>query len=415
MNHYKATIILIVVSIGFLITYPFNYTFIGGLLSSGFCAATIGGFADWFGVSALFRKPLNIPYKTEIIPRNREKIFNELSDMVGNELLTKDKINELINKNSISKVLIKYTDNYEEKQQLKEIISDIIQDIILKINPIEAGRLLEGLIKNNISNINISNILISTIEFSIKRGYDASLINFVVDELIKILETEQLKGIIAELLEETIRSYEKDSAGRVLVNKIVFDILLQISPYDMAEIIQHKLVEDLHDFKNPINPNREKFMQWIDEKILQLKNSERLQQKIETWKIEQINKLEIHNEISKFIKSTLETKNENLSTVISLSKKINIQIDKVLDEFKVNLQWQNKLDFKIRRILSQLVDKNHDKIGIIVSENLNRFPNDVLVELIESKVGNDLQMIRINGSVIGGIVGMAIFLLTFWI
>ena len=39
----------------------------------------------------------------------------------------------------------------------------------------------------------------------------------------------------------------------------------------------------------------------------------------------------------------------------------------------------------------------------------------MIVNLIESKVGNDLQMIRINGSVVGGLVGMAVFLLTFWI
>ena len=83
MNSYKATILLVIVAIGFFLTYPFNNTFAGGLLSSVFGAAMIGGLADWFGVSALFRKPLGIPFKTEIIPRNREKIFNALSDMVG--------------------------------------------------------------------------------------------------------------------------------------------------------------------------------------------------------------------------------------------------------------------------------------------------------------------------------------------
>ena len=49
MNHYKATVILIIVTIGFLISYPFHRTFIGGLISSGFCASMIGGFADWYG------------------------------------------------------------------------------------------------------------------------------------------------------------------------------------------------------------------------------------------------------------------------------------------------------------------------------------------------------------------------------
>jgi uncharacterized membrane-anchored protein YjiN (DUF445 family) len=416
LNYFKATFILVLVSIGFFITNPFNNIFWGGLLSSTFCAAMIGGFADWFGVSALFRKPLGIPFKTEIIPRNRENIFNALSDMVGEELLTKDNINEMINKNSISKLLIKFLSKNNEKQQIKEVAVKIVEDIMWNINPEEAGKLLEGLIKDNILKIKISPLIAAAGELSIKKGYGEKLINFIIDELKKLTKTDQGLKLIVKLVEETMKSYENGMKRRKFVNTIIFDMLFQLSPQDIAIIIQNKLIDSLEEFKNPSHEVREKFMKWIDEKFVELKGDSALQQKIENWKAVQLKDgLELHTKIAEIIKNIRMSHLENPSQVNNLNEKIEKQIDKLIEEFQVNLEWQNKLDYKVKGILLEFADNNHSKIGIMVKENLNKFSNDMIVNLIESKVGNDLQMIRINGSVVGGLVGMAVFLLTFWI
>lgn len=416
MNRYKATAILIIVSIGFFISYPFNDTFIGSLLSSVFCAAMIGGFADWFGVSALFRKPLGIPFKTEIIPRNREKIFNALSDMVSDELLTKDTLNEMINKNNISKLLIKHLTKSEEKKQLKEIAVKIVQDIIFKINPDEAGKVIEKLIKDNIISIKISPIIAGAVELSIKKGYDAKLINFTVDELIKLSNTEQMTELIAKLVERTMDSYKNGMKRRAVAIRIFFDMLLKLSPHDIALIFQKRLIDYLKDFKNPENPAREKFMLWTNGKVMELKSDSNIVEKIESWKLEQIERVEIHTVIAKFIKSIKEKDSkDSFSLINNLTKKTEEEISNLIDEFQRNFQWQNKLDYKVKGLLSKFIDNNHDKISVMVKENLNKFTNEELVKLIEDKVGNDLQMIRINGSVVGGLVGMLTFILTFWI
>lgn len=415
MNRYKATVILFIVSVGFFVSYPFNNTFWGSLLSSVFCAAMIGGFADWFGVSALFRKPLGIPFKTEIIPRNREKIFNALSDMVGDELLTKDTLNEMINRNNISKLLIKYLSKNEEKKQLEEVAGKIVQDVIWKINPDEAGKMIEGVIKDNIIGIKISSIIAAAVELSIKKGYDNKLINFTVDELIKLSKTEPMTQLIAKLVEKTLNSYKNGMMRRELALRIFLDILLQLSPQDIALIFQKKLIDSLREFKNPESADREKFMKWINEKVVELKSDSKLQKKIEDWKFTQIETMEIHTAITDFIKNIRENNLENSSATTNLTKNTEEQISKLINEFQENIQWQNKLDYKVKGLLSQFIDNNHDKINVMVKENLNKFTNDEIVRLIETKVGNDLQMIRINGSVVGGLVGLITFILTFWI
>jgi uncharacterized membrane-anchored protein YjiN (DUF445 family) len=213
-----------------------------------------------------------------------------------------------------------------------------------------------------------------------------------------------------------MKSYENGMKRRKFVNTIIFDMLFQLSPQDIAIIIQNKLIDSLDEFKNPRHEVREKFMKWIDEKFEELKGDSALQQKIENWKAVQLKDgLELHTKIAEVIKNIRRSNLENPSQVSNLNEKIEKQIDKLIEEFQVNLEWQNKLDYKVKGMLLEFADNNHSKIGIMVKENLNKFSNDMIINLIESKVGNDLQMIRINGSVVGGFVGMAVFLLTFWI
>ena len=74
-NKTKATLTLAACATFAAGTLPVaNSSFIFGLLNHGFIAATIGGLADWFAVTALFHKPLGISYRTEILKRNRQLI-----------------------------------------------------------------------------------------------------------------------------------------------------------------------------------------------------------------------------------------------------------------------------------------------------------------------------------------------------
>ena len=79
--------------------------------------------------------------------------------------------------------------------------------------------------------------------------------------------------------------------------------------------------------------------------------------------------------------------------------------------FRYNIDVQKKVDIYLKTLLNKFIDNFHNSIGEVIKENLNKYSNDMLIELIESKAGNDLQLIRINGSVVGGLVGILFFLL----
>lgn len=414
MNQYKATIILIIVSIGVLITYPFHNSFIGGLLSSGFIASMIGGFADWFGVTALFRKPLGVSFRTEIIPKNREKIFNALSDMVGQELLTKETLKKLLSNHSIAALLIKFLIEKNEKEAIKKIAHKIIEDILYKVDSKEIAQMIDKLVKDNLAKIELFYFIEAAVKISKKNGYDDKLINFIIEELIKLTKYEQIKALIAELVKETIKSYENGSKRRKFTNKIVFDMILRISPEDISIIIQGKVVDYLVELKDLEHPTRYKLNEWIDEKFHELKEDTKIQDKLEKWKLEQINeKLDISKFVEDFISKYKSV--ENSKEFLELINTVDDKLDKIIDAFDKNESWQEKFDAYSKQAMLEFVDKNHSKIAGLVRENLDKYSNEMLVQLIESKAGDDLQMIRINGSVVGGLVGLIIYVLTFWI
>src|SRR5919205_2901935 len=92
-SHHLATISLIIMGIGFIATIPLQDSFWGNILQGGFEAGLVGGLADWFAVTALFRHPLGIPIPhTALLPKNREKITKALVSTVENELLSKETI-----------------------------------------------------------------------------------------------------------------------------------------------------------------------------------------------------------------------------------------------------------------------------------------------------------------------------------
>jgi len=83
--------------------------------------------------------------------------------------------------------------------------------------------------------------------------------------------------------------------------------------------------------------------------------------------------------------------------------------------FRASKELQDRFNVFIRQKIAVLIDENHARVGKIVQDNLSRYSGAELAAMIEDKAGDDLQMIRINGTIVGGLSGMLLYLLTIWI
>ena len=409
-NRNKATITLVLAALGFLLSYPFRDYFAGGLISSACAAAVIGGLADWFAVSALFRRPLGVPFRTAIIPRNREKIFEALANTVEQQLLTGDNIQRTLQRYDLTVLFAHYLTDRGGAEDIRGAFVKIISNIITRLNPDKIGRVVELVVKKNIENMNLSPILADGIEWLVRNGYDLKVTEFAADQMGGLARHEKMHGILVELLSEARRTYERGQ-----VKRKVFNLLLNISPEEVASLIQRLFVMTLAGMKAEQHPIHYRIRVWLNSLVQDLRTDAAIQTKVEAWKTRQLRHIHLRQSIAGAVEAFRQDAGNSEERICRWVEQITRQFDRWIAESNSDPVKRAAIDEQTKQAITQWIAQHHHAIGSIVRDSLNHLSNDMLVAFIEDKVGDDLQMIRINGSVVGGLLGMVIFLMSHWV
>ncbi|MBP2633877.1 MAG: hypothetical protein H6Q70_4505, partial [Firmicutes bacterium] len=404
---YKATVALTISMVGCLLTYPYHESFWGGLIYSGFLAAMIGGLADWFAITALFRRPLGIAYRTEIIPRNRKRIFNEMIVFVSKDLLNPLNIMKVVQQYDTSEMVIKYLEENDGQTKVKVLVQQLSTALLDNVDSQAIGALIEGVIKDGVKDINLVPALQTSLIWSIEHQYDEAVVNFMLDELIWIIREDEMKKKLTLLIEKAKEEYEGSSKRRQIASMI-----FAISSERLATMAQKEIIHYLESLHESDHKLRVQLKRSLKDMVVTLATSPAFQELIKNYQAKIISeKLNIGEKVSEYIHTILQP----VATQKSLTHPSQIDrfIDEKVVELKKNVRVQTVVDTKIKAYLEIFITEQHDLIMKIMQERLNEFSNEALVNFIENRVGDDLQMIRINGSLIGGVVGMVLYVITF--
>ncbi|TGE39527.1 DUF445 domain-containing protein [Desulfosporosinus fructosivorans] len=396
-NTKKANLTLGGITLGFLLSYPFHGGFVGGLIASGCSAGMIGGLADWFAVTALFRRPLGIRpgkiIRTEIIPQNRERIFVALADMVQDELLSQDVLQRKLSAWDFSGVLIRILSKPEVKLSIEPLLTNLAEDVVRHMGQGEFTQGMQGLLQENMGSMNLSQTLAEVIEFSLDHGGFAEVLGVICRAINEYVEQPEVKAALINTMDAALIRYGDNNATRKMVVKFL------PAPAVLAHGLQEKVKTALQDGT---------VERWLKDSLLH-------------FVLELKTKSSLQESINKFIYTILDQNPEN-----SAFKKKDATLIAVIEHLRGNLSnnWDGylgilegnqslrlKVDERVKLLLEKQIGLHHKTIGRMVREGLDPLTDDKLVELIEDKAGNDLQMIRINGSVVGGLAGMLIYVL----
>lgn len=239
-------------------------------------------------------------------------------------------------------------------------------------------------------------------EVSIKTEYKDKVYDFIINELILYSQRDDFKDILINFITDARSSYEGDSKRKKLVDKFKGNNNLAIG-------IQEKIKDFLSNMKNPNNESRLLLDKLIYNKLEDFKNNNDYKLKIKNWKLDILKTLKVQEYIYLFCEKTgtkiLENKDLYNNTFVI--------IDNWIKDLKNNLDTQKKVDLFLKDLIYKLIDDKHKNVGKIVKENLSKYTDTMLIDLIESNAGNDLQLIRINGSLVGGIVGIIIYIIKY--
>ncbi|MFJ7407005.1 MULTISPECIES: DUF445 domain-containing protein [unclassified Lysinibacillus] len=407
-SNYLAKISLGVMGAGFLITIPFQETITGRLLQGGFEAGLVGGLADWFAVTALFRHPMGIPIPhTALLPKNRDRMINALISMLEKDWLTKESIIEKIKQIHFADKLIQIAEKELSAVTLKRKISSILKEIISLANLEKVAPFIEKEVKEYLHTLKVEKILQSTITLALNGKLDEKALNYSLTEVEKWMSKEETKQKIGVIAKQLLDNIEAEgflklaiSSFRNLVNEEKLGNMLQ--PFILTRITL---------LQRDDNPYRQLILSRVREELEGLHAKEDLMVEINNWKDTQVNNWSSIDQITEI----LQQLQKKLIVLAEDEEFIERYIISFIRSFINNiLETPQKMESIENWIQNQIIyylDKNHSKIGVLVKENLEKLDNKTLINMMENNIGKDLQWIRVNGAVCGFIIGIILTIL----
>ncbi|NMA68590.1 MAG: DUF445 domain-containing protein [Desulfitobacterium sp.] len=373
-------------------------------------AALVGGIADWFAVTALFRKPLGWPYHTEIIPRNREKMIEGVVSIVEKELLSPQLLRSKITTFSLASWLIKKGEEKGGSQYLTKKALAFLMNQDQNTNPQVLSSKLEKILRTKFSEKGLACFLLRQgREFLTHEKIDEQL-DLLVGKALNYIAQPEAKLILIQILEQ-IQEQKVANSGKLQKTVLgIFQATEGINLDEAAESLQMELINHFEKLQMAYHPVRGQLKEHLTAQMEVWENDPETLDSLETWK----NKYFIDLELDSLILTLLEEVIKNLEkgklpSGQELGPAIYPVVDQIWSKFKEDPELQKTLDTLFQEVLLSIVQREHKIIGQITRETLENLSNDELNQFIEEKAGNDLQWIRINGSLIGGIVGAILF------
>jgi uncharacterized membrane-anchored protein YjiN (DUF445 family) len=398
----------------------FKYYYVGNLwadLLFMVCeAAVIGSVADWFAVTALFRKPLGFPWHTALIPRNRDRVIRSVVDMVEQDLLSVDAIKKRLADVCFMNLFVDWVEN----KRGKVIVGSFTAKTALHfLETLDAGQLsmrAERFARAYLRDLLLLPRLRSLGDWAVQHGKVEQLFELMIDELVYVVEKPSTLEAIYRYL-----SGIKEEKTTGLAAKVVLwlgEHTDSVNVKEAARALQREMLATLEDLRDPGHPIHTWAVKRITESMRQMEQKSSLEEVLFAWAAQVMDQLSFHELINRILLSAIVSLKQWIASAGTeeaqeyppLMLWVFDQVQAYWDSFKEDPDIHFWVERYVKKSLFRLIETEHHLIGCIVQDALEEFDNEDLSTFIEDKAGDDLQWIRINGSIVGGFVGLLLFL-----
>ena len=396
----KANLALGLSAAGFLGTLGVQGGFGAGLLHHGFLAATIGGLADWFAVTAIFRRPLGIAYRTDILRRNRPRIMEAIVRFASEDLLSTENIMKVIREQDTAALMVDYIQHRGGRERVREVASQVLLRGINALDTDRVARELAPSIRDGLQSLPLENILMDLVRLLAEEKHSRGILHSMLTIGQEVLAAPAFQQVMLSHISLLRKEYEGDSAGRAFVLE-----LMDLSDEKMLAILNEKMQSQLQELLSGQTQSYASLKAGLETMLMNFSRDESLHKLLKEWKDNLVGKLELEPLLSRWLEANV--KGEEPFWLPGLRS----FVDSNLDSFVNSAEMQQRFDAKLKDFMEAELAKHHRLIPGIIRERLDEFSDDELVEFVEDKVQDDLQMIRINGAIVGALVGMGLYIL----
>jgi uncharacterized membrane-anchored protein YjiN (DUF445 family) len=386
--------------------FPFRDNLWGGLLLAMAEAGIVGGLADWFAVTAIFRRPLGLPIPhTGLIPRNWELMATRVGVMVGGRVLTKDYVREEIGRVDLADWLARGAERVS-RADLERATRVVAGWAAEQLAPATTAELLaRG--RRALAGQAVAPLLATALRVARHQGWDQRMLDGALTVVAEAMERLEFRTAVGEVIDDLLARY-RERLGLYPRLWLGLASLLGVLDRDRLVAALHAGLREVA--KDRDHPLRAQGVEVLADLERRLTSDAALIARVEAAKAELLAAPAVAvllDDAAAALTRTLraELADEGSELLAWLTERLERARRALVDDVAL----RGELDAWAKSRLSELIERHHGRIAGFIENGVRALGAEGAVRLVEEHAGDDLQFIRVNGTVVGGLAGGAIY------
>jgi len=395
---------LYVTALALMPTYPG----FAGYLRAFSEAAMVGAIADWFAVTALFRRPLGLPIPhTAIIPQNKARIGANLGNFICEHFLSREQVLQKVTEFDTARRLAAWLSKADNAAALSGIAVKLASHGIEALRDERVRQFVRNTAIAKLEQVDLAKISGQLLEVLTDDGRAQEMLDEVLDQIDRSLQGEAMQQRIAELLAAEFNFLRWRVFGKELS-------LHNIAGNWSAERVVKRISSVISEVnQDPDHPLRAHFDEQLHSLVRKLKEDPAFRVRAAQLRAQIIQHPALHGYLTGLVDDLVDWFETDIHSEDSeLRHRLGQGARKLGTALAEDSEMQAWINDQILLMAGPLVERYRAAIGRYIAERIEAWDEDELVEQLEGQVGKDLQFIRINGTLVGGLVGVTIHFVT---
>ncbi len=402
-----ATALLVVVTLLFVVARREGWPWLAAFAE----AAMIGALADWFAVVALFRHPLGLPIPhTAILPRNKARLADNLARFIRDRFLdTASLVARLRAADPASRIGV-WLQQPDNARALSDRLGVILVQSLDFMDDRRVRRLLVHALRKRAAGLDLAGAVGRILDALTENRRHQGLLDEGIRKLAAWLDEPGVQAAFAGMI--------VDVASKEYPKVVAMLGLVGMNPTELGDKVSVGIVHGVNGLldeiaADPHHPRRQAFDELVEGYIERLKNDEALRDKIDAMKRDFL----AHPGIAKYVDGLWDDLRGWLASDMArpdsrIRARLASAATAIGASLAANSALRDSLNEHIERTVEGLAPQLRDGLSEHIAGTVRAWRDEDLVREIEHSVGRDLQFIRLNGTLVGGLIGLALYALT---
>ncbi|MDK1684692.1 DUF445 domain-containing protein [Acinetobacter terrestris] len=383
-----------------------EYVWLIHILMLGAEAGVVGGLADWYAITVLFRNPFGkmpIPKfmrdHTEIIPRNKARIAESMGRFVQENFLSPQVVEKSLQSTDLSLAIGQWLAKPENNAQVTQVIQQTVPKIFEFVGQEQIGRFIQNNSVQWVRNTQINTLASEMLRAVLENDFHQDVLQRGLD-----VAHEWVMSHPEETRQLTRTLFKELGVWKLAKGASWIGIDVQQRTIDsLVERVESMLADPQHPWRQKIEAMGQQLM-------LQLADDESsASQRLNSTKDALLDSPQVLNFISGAVVILCDAiKADLLKADSGIAHNLRVAIQQVGENIISNPAVRQLLNERLSGIAVNLSDQYSEKVIRFISERIHEWDSREMIDKIENEVGGDLHMIRVNGVVVGAFIGLVL-------